>query len=199
MRVGEVLTEWIFKPILRGELPDTYREFIIGGSLFAIGKSSGGIRPIIIGDADCRITTCGLMKQCKEKLKTYLLRSHDRVAQFGVGVEDGGVKAYHTIQSLLPSFPDSGPGPDATINKIICLVSLDGKNAFNSMNSAAIFDAILGQALKEYGGGHISYGDTFPAPSLLQDYIDMLEAHYLDTANLTFIAPDRERPSTSRV
>eukprot|EP00961_Rhodomonas_salina_P121013 1628642-Rhodomonas_salina.2 len=114
MRVGEVtvLMEWIFKPILRGELPDTAgdREFIIGCSLCLIAKTEssagpGAIQPILIGDTDSLIATCGLMKQCKEKLKTYLLRPHNRVAQFGVGVEDGGVKTYHTIQSLLPSFP----------------------------------------------------------------------------------------------
>eukprot|EP00961_Rhodomonas_salina_P070001 940064-Rhodomonas_salina.3 len=49
-------------------------------------------------------------QRCKEQLKTYLLRSHDREAQFWVGVEAGGVKTYRTIPSLLPSFPDSGPG-----------------------------------------------------------------------------------------
>eukprot|EP00961_Rhodomonas_salina_P277159 3745520-Rhodomonas_salina.1 len=60
------------------------------------------------------ITMCGLMKQCKEKLKTYLLKSHHRVVQFasGVGLEDGGVRTYCMIQSVLPSYPDSGPSRD---------------------------------------------------------------------------------------
>eukprot|EP00961_Rhodomonas_salina_P001004 14296-Rhodomonas_salina.1 len=58
------------------------------------------------------------------------------------------------------------------------------------MSRAAIFGAILGLSSKEYDGGHVMEGESFAAPDGFADYIAMMETHYLDTANLTFIAPD---------
>jgi hypothetical protein len=191
-KVGEVLTEYILKPLLRGDLPDFERKTLIGGRLYAIPKKSGSISPILVGDSDRRLVGAAMMKRLKPSLYKYLLASHNRVAQVGVGVPDGGVRCYKAIQSLLPAYPYTRlPDDDIDLtdpHTLHCVLSLDAENAFNSMSRTAIFDAVCGQASRAYDCGAIQPGDPLPSPDQLQEFLGYLETHYLDAAQLTYLA-----------
>jgi hypothetical protein len=102
------------------------------------------------------------------------------VAQVGVGVPDGGVQCYKSIQSLLPAHTCLPNHIDLTNPHLLhCVLSLDAKNAFNSMSCTAIFDTICGQASREYDCGAIQPGDPLPSPEQLQEFLGHLETHSL--------------------
>ena len=87
----------IIVPILNGDPIRRGDPFLMGGSLIALWKKEGGVRPILIGDADRRLATKVLMASLQRTMAKHLLKAHPRVAQFSVHVEDGTTKAVHCV------------------------------------------------------------------------------------------------------
>src|SRR6218665_1234130 len=104
--------------LLAGTCPQEIRTILFGGTLFALRKSSGGLRPIAIG-----YTWRRLASKCANAYAIPKVTSFLSPKQLGVGVPGGCEAAIHATRRFLGSMnPDS------------ILVKLDLSNAFNSLH-----------------------------------------------------------------
>src|SRR6218665_2159218 len=104
--------------LLAGTCPQEIRTILFGGTLFALRKSSGGLRPIAIG-----YTWRRLASKCANAYAIPKATSFLSPKQLGVGVPGGCEAAIHATRRFLGSMnPDS------------ILVKLDLSNAFNSLH-----------------------------------------------------------------
>jgi hypothetical protein len=175
--VGDCLVKYVFTPIALGTAPAKTDDHLIGGKLLGVPKPDGSARPIIVGDQDRKVVTKALMRFFSPALAEYFLHSHPRVSQFGIGVTDGAVKTLHTIRSLIPSTPSdpNTPIPPEDWDDPIVVLSLDAKNAFNSISHRAMLDAIYGTASCAYDRGVVQPGDPIPKPADFHALLPCLE------------------------
>eukprot|EP00961_Rhodomonas_salina_P184995 2497935-Rhodomonas_salina.1 len=103
-----------------------------------------------------------MMSSITNPLSDYFLSSHKRVVQFAVGVRGGAAGAVRSVARLLPS-PPPAPADADLLDEIdrsdpyVCL-SLDTRNACNTMSRTAIFDAIYGFTSRPYYKGEVAPG-----------------------------------------
>ncbi|EKX36510.1 hypothetical protein GUITHDRAFT_117289 [Guillardia theta CCMP2712] len=114
-----------------------------GGRFIPLSKGADkpGLRPIVIGSAHRRLATKLALAAIRSFLDQHFLSSHPRAIQFGLD-RDGCLKFSQTASALLPLH---ARGDDEDVANPTVLVSLDAKNAFNSLDRQALFDAIEGQ------------------------------------------------------
>ena len=134
--------------LLDGKCPTTVRPVLFGGSLIALDKKSGGIRPIAVGYTWRRIAAKCANSFAAARLGTYL-RPH----QLGVAVPGGCEAAVHATRR----FTDVMPHGHA-------VVKLDFSNAFNSIHRSIMLNAVFLHVPEIYKFCHLSYGD----PSFLK-------------------------------
>jgi len=113
--------------LLNGELPEYVREVIFGGSLTALQKKNGDIRPIAVGYT---------LRRLAAKCANACVIGSPTVAsmaplQLGVGVPGGAEAAIHATRRYVSNMPE-----DHVITK------LDFKNAFNSLRRDAMLEAV---------------------------------------------------------
>jgi hypothetical protein len=84
-------------------------------------KPAGGVRPIAIGEACLHLAALCVVHECSELGPS--------LAPLQLGIPGGTESVGHTLRSALDAQPDH------------LLLSLDCKNAFNSMSRQAIFHA----------------------------------------------------------
>ncbi|EKX43099.1 hypothetical protein GUITHDRAFT_110825 [Guillardia theta CCMP2712] len=75
-------------------------------------------------------------------------------------------------------------GDDEDVANPTVLVSLDAKNAFNSLDRQALFDAIEGRASRDYFDGSITEGASLPSCEHLRLFASYLSSYYGDSADL---------------
>ena len=102
--------------LLAGKCPTEIRPVLFGGTLFALRKKTGGLRPIAIGYYWRRLASKCASKYESDKAAAYLSPK-----QVGVGVP-GGCEAVHATRRFLASMDDGD-----------IVVKLDLSNAFNSL------------------------------------------------------------------
>src|SRR6218665_3216629 len=94
------LTDFI-NVLLRGECPNEMREIMFGGSLIALSKKSGGLRPIVIG-----YTYRRLAAKCANRYALGRLDSFFAPLQVGVAVPGGGEAAIHASRSFVTNMTE---------------------------------------------------------------------------------------------
>jgi hypothetical protein len=95
-------------------------------TLVALSKPEGGLRPISIGEVLARVACRASCVQLRAPLDAYF-----RPNQFGVMAQGGADQVLHTITAHLAQNPSHA------------LVSLDAKNAFNSVSRDVMLKALL--------------------------------------------------------
>ena len=114
--------------LARGEAPGSLSPHLAGGSLHALPKPQGGVRPIAVGEVVRRLVGKVLCMSLREEARDYL-----QPLQLGVGVKAGTEAAVHASRQWLHR--NAGH-----VDKV--LVKLDLRNAFNSVDRAAVLSAV---------------------------------------------------------
>ena len=133
--------------LLAGKTPASVTPILFGGSLIALEKKDGGIRPIAVGYIWRRLTA-----KCANRHATESLTSILSPKQLGVGVKGGAEAAVHATRRYLQQMPEGN-----------ILAKLDFKNAFNSLSRNAMLEAVAEYAPDIY---HLCYS-AYSSPSIL--------------------------------
>jgi Reverse transcriptase (RNA-dependent DNA polymerase) len=112
--------------LLAGTCHEDLRPLLFGGTLFALRKKSGGLRPIVIGYFWRRLASKGANDYAVPRLKSYL-----SPRQVGVGTPGGTEAAVHATRRFLQSMDTDS-----------ILVKLDISNAFNSLSRTRMMTAV---------------------------------------------------------
>ena len=176
----------ILQGVLLGRMPDLLIPALSairrGGRFIPLSKGADkpGLRPIVIGSAHRRLATKLALAAIRSFLDQHFLSSHPRAIQFGLD-RDGCLKFSQTASALLPLH---ARGDDEDVANPTVLVSLDAKNAFNSLDRQALFDAIEGRASRDYFDGSITEGASLPSCEHLRLFASYLSSYYGDSADL---------------
>ena len=111
--------------LLVGRCPDTVIPVFFGGSLIALEKKCGGIRPIAIG-----YTLRRLAAKCANTYALHTIGAKLLPEQLGLGTSGGYEAAVHATRRFLANMP-----PD------YLLVKLEFSNAFNNIHRDAMLSA----------------------------------------------------------
>ncbi|EKX41540.1 hypothetical protein GUITHDRAFT_112513 [Guillardia theta CCMP2712] len=156
------------------------------GSSYSCPVSHSSRRQIYSGplskgaDKHRRLATKLALAAIRSFLDQHFLSSHPRAIQFGLD-RDGCLKFSQTASALLPLH---ARGDDEDVANPTVLVSLDAKNAFNSLDRQALFDAIEGRASRDYFDGSITEGASLPSCEHLRLFASYLSSYYGDSADL---------------
>ena len=112
--------------LLEGKCHDEVAPIIFSGSLIALTKKSGGIRPIAIGYAWRRLAA-----KCANTYTVAELADYFGPIPLGVDVPGGCEAAVHATRRFAEHMPDDQ-----------VIVKLDFTNAFNSLHRDAMLEAI---------------------------------------------------------
>jgi hypothetical protein len=112
----------------QGGAPEAVQEWVCGASLAALPKSSGGLRPIAVGETWRRLTAKILASRATQDL-----REHLEPFQMGVGTKSACETIIHVCRQWLGRNRDDP-------NKV--LVKVDISNAFNSIDRYAVLSNI---------------------------------------------------------
>ena len=110
-----------------GLIPDPARNAFFGGSLIAIQKKHGGLRPIAIGSSYRRLVGKLIAKHVTASVSSQLMP-----IQLGVGAPLGCEVAVHAVRKYALTSRDSHE----------LLVKLDLSNAFNSVSREAVLSQV---------------------------------------------------------
>ena len=110
--------------LARGEAPTTLAPHLAGGTLHALPKPQGGVRPIAVGEVLRRLVGKLLCQHAREAARAQLAP-----LQVGVGVPSGAEAAVHVTRHWL----HTNSGSENTV-----LLKLDLRNAFNSVSRQAV-------------------------------------------------------------
>ena len=113
--------------LLAGKCPTEIRPVLFGGTLFALRKKTGGLRPIAIGYYWRRLTSKCANKYASDQAAAYLSPK-----QLGVGVPGGCEAAVHATRRFLSSMDDDH-----------IEVKLDLSNAFNSLYRDCMLASVI--------------------------------------------------------
>lgn len=125
-----------------GTIPERLRPYFFGARLIPLPKKEkGDVRPIAIGTIFHKIISSAIMFNVKSDLIDFFAP-----VQFGVGIPGGAENVIHGVRTHLFYHPE------------FVLVSLDLKNAFNSVRRTAFIDQLkahfpnlLGWVIQVYG------------------------------------------------
>ena len=120
----------IISDICNARLPDSARKLLLSSRLLAIPKSGGGLRPISIGEILYRVSSSYLMDFISSSFPSLF-----PCIQKGVGARGGADRARHAVQLALELLKPKC--------KNLILLSIDIKNAFNTLDRRAIAQAII--------------------------------------------------------
>jgi hypothetical protein len=128
-RVGSSLAEVLAKfsnLVLSGGVPIAVRPIFFGATLFPFIKKDGGIRPIAVGLTLRRLVAKIANSRALDTCAAVLGPS-----QLGVGVKGGAEALVHSARLFVQRMDESR-----------AFVKLDFTNAFNSVQRAAVFEAV---------------------------------------------------------
>ena len=117
---------------------------MFGGSLVALQKKAGGIRPIAIG-----YTWRRLAAKCANSYAIAELADLFSPIQLGVGVMGGCEAAVHAARRYAEDMPDDH-----------VIVKIDISNAFNSLHCDAMLKAVADRVPSIYKFCHLSYSQS---------------------------------------
>lgn len=129
--------------LLSGECPGDVRPILFGGSLTALSKKDGGVRPIAVGCVFRR-----LVAKCANSFASDALANYLAPRQLGVGVRGGAEAAAHAARKFLQA--SSGD---------TVLVKLDFRNAFNTLRRDCILESVRSKVPDIFNFCKLAYGD----------------------------------------
>jgi hypothetical protein len=129
--------------LLAGVCPQELRPIIFGGTLFALKKSSGGLRPIVIGYLWRRLAS-----KCANAHIIPLVAPLLSPKQLGVGVSGGIEAAIHATRRFLEQ-----------MNENSIVIKLDLANAFNSLHRDKMLFSLSEWCPELYDYCHLSYAE----------------------------------------
>jgi hypothetical protein len=141
--------------VANGEVPTAARPFVYGARLFALVKKDGGLRPIACGDVYRRLAGKWLARCVKTEIPADALPY-----QVGVGFPNGQDVAVQSVRQ----FVRGAVTPEGQRLRL-CALTLDIRNAFNSLDRAALLGV---------------------ASVVLPDLINYAEAAYSQPSRLAF-------------
>jgi Reverse transcriptase (RNA-dependent DNA polymerase) len=130
--------------LLDGVCPSELRSIFFGGTLFALRKSSGGLRPIAIGYVWRRLAS-----KCANAYAIPRVTPHLTPRQLGVGVPGGCEAAVHATRRFMKNM-DSGS----------VVVKLDISNAFNSLHRDRMLKSVDEFIPELAAYCHLAYADA---------------------------------------
>jgi len=137
----------ILQYMCRGSLPELTAAAFRSARLVALLKPDpGGVRPIGIPLVWRRVAGRIFNARCKDALMTVFIGLEGRVVQFALGRPSGPQSMSIAIQELLAA------------NPTWVLISLDVKNAFNSLSRLAMAKGVMTSPMKySFGFFHMCY------------------------------------------
>jgi hypothetical protein len=130
--------------LLRGECHQEVTPILFGGSLIALDKKSGGVRPIAIGYTLRRIAA-----KCANNFAISSLDNKLLPIQLSLGAKGGCEAVIHATRRFLYDMPADH-----------IVVKLDFSNAFNSLHRDVMLEAIAENVPQIYRFCHLSYDKT---------------------------------------
>ena len=127
--------------LLKGHCPADVIPILFGGSLTALTKKSGGIRPIAVGYYWRRLAA-----KCTNTFASAKLSAFFSPVQLGVGVPGGCEAAVHACRRYLDSLPDGH-----------VIAKLDFSNAFNCLRRDVMLDTVHSVIPEIYTFCHMAY------------------------------------------
>jgi hypothetical protein len=134
--------------LLEGKCPQSIASILFGGSITALRKKTGGIRPIAVG-----YTLRRLAAKCATKYALACLGDSLLPTQLGVGVPGGCEAAVHASRRFIADMPDE-----------YVVAKLDFSNAFNCVHRDIMLKAVADRLPHLYQFCHLAYSQ----PSVLQ-------------------------------
>jgi hypothetical protein len=136
--------------ICNGNVDASISQLLTTSTLVGIPKSGGGTRPLSMGSTILKSASACSTRASEPEFKKVFAGS-----QFGVGAKGGG----DTIIHVTRRFVQTGQryGSDSYAPDTRCIVTLDAKNAFNSVTRASIWAAIRAMPAL-HGIFGVSYG-----------------------------------------
>lgn len=119
----------LIQDIINGNISAKGKEWLTSSKLIAISKPDGGIRPISMGEIFLKIAGKYSIKKISKHMAEYF-----PPCQFGVGVKAGAEKIVHSIRHFLSKVDEEN-----------FLMSLDVKNAFNTISRKHVLEALYGK------------------------------------------------------
>ncbi|EKX49184.1 hypothetical protein GUITHDRAFT_105260 [Guillardia theta CCMP2712] len=163
---------FILKPLLLGYGTgiDQIDSLLRGGIYYPAAKpGKPGLRPIIIGSLQRRLSSSLFTRYHRSDLTHFFTQAHPRVIQHSGGLEDGAIRFAKLLQCTLGPFTHQHIPSEATLLAYdpVVMIGLDCKNAFNSLSRRALLDTLLGTASQGYfaslGEGFLARpGDQLP-------------------------------------
>ena len=112
--------------LLSGKVPNIVRPFLFGGSITALNKKGGGVRPIAVGCTWRRLAAKVCCRSVSERASRLL-----SPRQLGFGVKGGAEAAAHAARQYVENLT-----PEKA------LVKVDFSNAFNTLRRDTILEAV---------------------------------------------------------
>ena len=139
--------------LLDGKCHQAVTPILFGGTLMALEKKTGGIRPIAIGYTLRRIAA-----KCANAHATAVLSDYLQPLQLGVGTPGGCEAAVHATRRYMESMPDGH-----------CVVKLDFTNAFNSLRRDEMLEGVQQRVPGIFKFIHLAYSQ--PTQLIYQNHI----------------------------
>jgi len=129
--------------LLSGRCPDDVRPFLFGGSLTALSKKDGGVRPIAVGCVFRRLAA-----KCANSFASSAVAEYLSPHQLGVGVKGGAEAAAHAARKFIQASAGDS-----------VLVKLDFRNAFNTVRRDCILETVRDKVPEIFNFCKLAYGD----------------------------------------
>ena len=130
--------------LLQGHCPSEVVPFLFGGSLTALTKKTGGIRPIAVGYYWRRLAA-----KCANTYASAKLLDYFNPIQLGVGVRGGCEAAVHACRRYVTSMQEGH-----------VVAKLDFTNAFNCIHRDAMLNAVFDKVPEIYSFCNLAYRGT---------------------------------------
>src|SRR6218665_3376537 len=131
----------LMNTVLAGNCPDKITSLLFGGTLFALRKKSGGLRPIAIGYYWRRLAS-----KCANAHALVQLTNYFAPLQLGVGTPGGCEATAHAARRFLTDLPSES-----------VLAKLNFSNAFNCLSRVEMLTAVSEQIPELYPYCHLAY------------------------------------------
>lgn len=190
--LGPLMIEVLIQPRVKGILPQGHGDCYRGGCLIALSKApKPGVRPINVGDAFRRLSDKALQPFSKKDLAHMFEHAYPNVKQFACS-PDGAEKFIVTTLLAL----QEPPVPDELSLELpedpMVIITLDAKNAFNSIHRQFVFDMIQGDFTESYAKGRLTRETVKVLPHTFAAHIPSIMGHYEGDGRLTFVGANGE-------
>ena len=129
--------------LFSGRCPEDVRPLLFGGSLTALTKKDGGIRPIAVGWVFRRLAA-----KCANSFASGAVADYLAPRQLGVGVRGGAEAAAHAARKYVQA--SSGDS---------VMIKLDFKNAFNTIRRDCMLETVRDKVPEIFNFCKLAYGD----------------------------------------